>query len=80
MTWYKDKIKERIKEKKSKRKDTWATRFEDNYGKRSLAMAPEMLVGISYLLQRSPQAHRNTVVALHPGVFRVSYFPRGTGV
>ena len=40
--WNKDK-----KKRKNKRKDTRATRFEDNYGNHSPAMAPEMLVGIS---------------------------------
>ena len=40
--WNKDK-----KRRKNKRKDTRATRFEDNYDNRSPAMALEMLVGIS---------------------------------
>jgi hypothetical protein len=42
VTWYKDK-----KKRKDKRKDTRATRFKDNYGNRSPATAPEMLIGIS---------------------------------
>ena len=28
----------------------------------------------------NPQAHGYTVVALHPKVFRISYFPKGTDV
>ena len=28
----------------------------------------------------NPQAHESTFVALHPEVFRVSYFPQGTEV
>ena len=38
----KDKIKRKVKERIHGQ-----TRFEDNYSNRSLAMAPEMLVGIS---------------------------------
>ena len=30
--------------------------------------------------RNNPQAYGITVVALHPEVFRVSYFPQGTGV
>jgi len=37
-------------------------------------------VGISYTYKNNPQAHGITVVAFHPEVFRVSYFPQGTKV
>jgi hypothetical protein len=30
--------------------------------------------------RNNPQAHGITIVALHPEVFRVSYFPQGTKV
>jgi hypothetical protein len=30
--------------------------------------------------RNNPQAHESTVVALHPEVFRVSYFPQGMEV
>jgi hypothetical protein len=40
-------------------------------------MEPEMLVGASLHKQKSLQAHESTVVALHPVVFKVLYFPKG---
>ena len=30
--------------------------------------------------RNNPQAHEVTIIALHPEVFRVSYFPQGTEV
>jgi hypothetical protein len=30
--------------------------------------------------RKNPQAHRITIVAFHPKVFRVSYVPQGTDV
>ena len=30
--------------------------------------------------RNNPQAHRSTVIAFHPEIFRVSYFPKGTVV
>jgi hypothetical protein len=40
-------------------------------------MALEMLVGIFNAYRNNPQAHGSTVIALHPEVFRVSYFSTG---
>ena len=71
----------RIKEMKDKNKRIhMRTRFRDNYDNRSPATAPEMLVGVSYRKQRNLQAHGYIIVALHPEVFRVSYFHKGTDV
>ena len=40
-------IEKNVKEEKIKERIHGQTRFEDNYSNRSLAMAPEMLVGVS---------------------------------
>ena len=56
-------------------KDMRTTRFEDRYSNRSLATVPEMLVDISYITNKSASVRKVSIVALHPEVFRVSYFP-----
>ena len=50
------------------------TYIDQSYHHLHFLTAPGMLVGASQRKQKSPQAHGSTIVALHPVVFRVSYF------
>ena len=43
-------------------------------------MAPEMLLVFLNINRNNLQVYGSTIVALHPKVFRVSYFPQGTEV
>jgi hypothetical protein len=56
------------------------TRFADRYDNRSLKIALEMIDDISYVTNKSASVRKVSIVALHLGVFRVSYFPQETDV
>ena len=67
MTWYKDEIEEGIKEKIHGQ-----TRFEDNYSNRSRQRRQKCLLVFLNVHRIIRKRTEDTVVALHPEVFRVS--------
>jgi len=58
-------------------------RYENELGSKKIATVPRQrrekcLLVFLNANRNDPQAHGITVVAFHPEVFRVSYFPQGT--
>ena len=56
------------------------TRFEENTATVPRQQRQKCLLVFLNANRNNPQPHGITVVALHPEVFRVSYFPQGTEV
>jgi len=59
---------------------TLESKKEDYVDEHQSYIMEEPLLVFLNAKRKNPQAHGITVVAFHPEVFRVLYFPHGTGV